>query len=105
MVKNALFDAADETNAKFEAMPKTWAQIWTMAKNEILMGFAPVLQKLNDMINSPKFSQGIRGIINAFIGLAGVALTIFETIGNAAAWVGDNWGYFPSPIIMGVVGA
>lgn len=104
VVKNALFDAADETNAKFEAMPKTWAQIWTMAKNEILMGFAPVLQKLNDMINSPKFSQGIRGIINAFIGLAGVALTIFETIGNAAAWVGDNWGGI-APIIMGVVGA
>ena len=30
VVKNALFSVADETNAKFESMPMTWAQVWTM---------------------------------------------------------------------------
>ena len=32
IVKNAMLASADEINAKFEAMPMTFAQVWTIAK-------------------------------------------------------------------------
>ena len=33
VVKNAMLGAAEETNAQFEQMPMTWAQVWTMFQN------------------------------------------------------------------------
>lgn len=43
VVKNAMFAAADETNAKFEQMPMTWGQVWTSAQNIALETFQPLL--------------------------------------------------------------
>jgi tape measure domain-containing protein len=47
VIKNALFSAADETNAKFEQMPKTIGQVWTSVKNQALKAFQPILLKIN----------------------------------------------------------
>ncbi len=45
IVKNAMFATAEETNAKFNSMPKTFSQIATSVQNTALMAFQPVLQK------------------------------------------------------------
>lgn len=47
VVKNAMFAAAEETNAAFEAMPMTWGQVWTMAGNIALQILQPVLDAIN----------------------------------------------------------
>ena len=47
IVKNAMLAAADETNAKFESMPKTFGQVATSIQNKALMMFQPALQKMN----------------------------------------------------------
>lgn len=104
VVKNAMLAAANDINAQFEKMPKTMGDVWTSIKNRALKEFTPVLQKVNEMVNSPQFDKGVQKITKALVALAGVALTIFEALGNAAAWVGDNWSTV-APIIMGVVGA
>lgn len=104
VVKNAMLAAADDINAKFESMPKTMGDIWTSIKNTALKEFTPVLQKVNEVVNNPRFNEGVQRMTNALVSLAGIALTVFEAMGNAAAWVGDNWGVV-APIIMGVVGA
>lgn len=104
VIKNALFSVAEETEERFNKMPKTIGQIWTSIKNTALKEFQPVLTKINEVVNNPRFNQGMQKITLALVSLAGVALSVFETVGNAAAWVGDNWGVV-APIIMGVVGA
>ena len=43
VVKNAMFAAADETNAKFEQMPMTWSQVWTQMQNMAIKALEPVL--------------------------------------------------------------
>ena len=43
IVKNAMLASADEINAKFAAMPMTFSQVWTIAKNIALEAFTPVL--------------------------------------------------------------
>jgi tape measure domain-containing protein len=104
VIKNALFYVAEETEERFNKMPKTIGQIWTSIKNTALKEFQPVLTKINEVVNNPRFNQGMQKITLALVSLAGVALSVFETVGNAAAWVGDNWSTV-AQIIMGVVGA
>ena len=104
VVKNALFDMADETNAKFESMPKTWAQIWTSMQNKALSIFNPILTKINQIANSEKFTQVTDGIINGLAGIASVATIVLDLMINGASWVVDNWGWI-APIIAGVATA
>lgn len=104
IVKNAMFAAADETNAKFESMPKTFSQIWTSFQNTALMAFQPVLQRLNDVANSEAFQTFINGAIEALSMVAGIAIEIFDLITSVGTVLADNWSWL-SPIIYGVIGA
>ena len=104
VVKNALFEMADETNAKFDSMPKTWAQIWISMQNKALSIFGPILTKLNQVANSEKFTQVTDGIINGLAGIASVATVVLDLLINVASVVVDNWSWI-APIIWGVVAA
>lgn len=104
IVKNALFDMADETDAKFESMPKTWAQIWTSMQNKALSIFNPILTKINQIANSEQFTKVTDGIINGLAGIATVATVILDLLINVASVVVDNWSWL-SPIILGVAAA
>lgn len=104
VVKNAMFAAADETNAKFESMPQTWAQIWASMQNKALSIFAPILAKINEIGNSEQFAQAADGLINSLAAVASVAVVVFEGLAGGAAWVVDNWSWL-SPIILGVAAA
>lgn len=104
IVKNAMFAASDETNAKFEAMPKTFSQIWTSFQNTALMAFQPVLQRLNDVANSEAFQTFINGAIEALSMVAGIVVEIFNLIASVGTMIADNWSWL-SPIIYGVAAA
>lgn len=104
VVKNAMFAAADETNAKFESMPKTWAQIWTSMQNKALSIFNPILTKINQIANSEQFTKVTDGIINGLAGIATVATVVLDLLINVASVVVDNWSWL-SPIILGVAAA
>ena len=104
VVKNAMFAAADETNAKFETMPKTWAQIWTSMKNRALSVLNPLLTKINELMNSAQFTQVTDALLNAFVGLAEAGSFVLDLLISIASAVVDNWSWL-SPIIYGVAGA
>ncbi|MNW45932.1 hypothetical protein D3C74_232080 [compost metagenome] len=44
IVKNAMLSATDEINKKFNAMPMTFAQVWTLIQNILIDAFGPLLQ-------------------------------------------------------------
>lgn len=46
IVKNAMLSSAGEINAQFEAMPYTFAQVWTMMQNILLEAFGPLIQAI-----------------------------------------------------------
>lgn len=104
IVKAAMFAAADDTNAKFESMPKTFSQIWTSFQNTALMAFQPVLQRMNKIANSEAFQQFVNNAIEGLSMVAGVALEIFDLLVGVAGAVADNWSWL-SPIIYGVAAA
>ena len=104
VVKNAMFAMADETNAKFDSMPKTWAQIWAGMKNQALSMFAPILTKINQIANSSKFQQVTTALINGLAGVANIASSVLDILISIASVVVDNWSWI-QPIIMGIVAA
>ena len=104
VVKNALLSVADETNAKFESMPMTWAQICTKMQNTALEAFEPVLTRLNQVANSAQFNTVIDGAINGLAMLASVATGVLDLLINGASFVVDNWSWI-SPIVYGLVAA
>lgn len=104
VLKSAMFAAADETNAKFENMPKTFEQIGASIENYALMAFRPVLQSMNELGNSEFFQGIVSGVIGGLYVMAGVATDIFNLLAGGAQLISDNWSWL-GPIIYGVVGA
>lgn len=104
IVKAAMFAAAEETNAKFESMPKTFEQIGQSIQNTAIMAFQPFLEKLNEIANSEAFNNFVNGAIEAVSFLAGVVLEIFDLVLQLGTVIADNWSVI-EPIIMGIVTA
>ena len=104
IVKKAMFAAADETNAKFESMPKTIGQIWSSIKNEALMAFQPILLKINDIANNQGFNVLVDNIANGCSFIAIQLLNIINLVCSVSQFFSDNWGII-GPIIYGIVGA
>lgn len=104
IVKNAMLAAADETNAKFESMPKTFGQVATSIQNKALMMFQPALQKLNELANSSQFNSMVDGVINGLYMISNVAIEVFNVVATIGGFIYDNWSIL-APIILGVVTA
>ena len=104
VVKNALLSVADETNAKFESMPMTWAQVWTGMQNRALTILDPLLTKINQLINDPRFQTAMDGLVNALGAVAAIGGEVLDILVGAGATIAENWEWL-SPIILGVAGA
>ena len=104
VVKNAMFAMADETNAKFDSMPKAWAQIWVDMKNQALSMFAPILTKINQIENSTKFQKVTTGLINGLVAVANVASSALDILIAIASVFVDNWGII-QPLVLGIAAA
>lgn len=104
VVKNAMLAAADETNAAFEKMPKTWAQIWTDMQNKALSVFSPILEKINEIGNSDQFNTALDGLMNALAVVASLAATVFEGLVTGVSWVAQNWDIL-APAVLAVAAA
>lgn len=104
IVKAAMFACADETNAKFESMPKTWSDIWTSMKNRAIKALDPVLAKINQLANSERVQRTVNGLLKAFSVMAVVLAAVFDGVCAVYNFVADNWSWI-GPIIMGIVAA
>ena len=104
VVKSALLSAAEDTNKKFESMPKTIGQVWQSIKNQALMSFQPILEKINEIVNSKKFTDLTNNVVGAITTIAGVAVAAFDAIASIGAFIYDNWEWI-EPIVIGVTGA
>lgn len=85
IIKNALFSAADDINAKYEQMPKTFADTMTSIKNTAQRYLQPVVDKIAEMLNSPKFQSMLTGMLNGIKVFAYVALSLVSGV----AWIFD----------------
>ena len=69
VIKNAMFNSADETNAKFAELPMTFAEVGNSIQNQAIQAFQPVLESLTQMTAGSEFKEALNGIGVVFLGL------------------------------------
>ena len=74
VIKSALFNSADETQAKFNEMPMTFQEVGQQLSNAMFQAFQPVMEELSSMTASEDFKTAIDGI-----GVAIQAMSIVAT--------------------------
>lgn len=104
IIKNALFSAGDDINAKYRTLPLTWSGIWIQAKNFALREMDGILKKINQLANSKAFQSFITNMKIGFIGLKVVVNGIVDGIAMAGKFIADNWQAI-SPVVYGVTAA
>lgn len=103
IVKNAMLNAAEETNAKFESMPMTFAQVWQKVQNNLLKAFNPIIQTIGKAADWIADNWGTLEPI--FYGLAGaVAAYGVATLAAKVAQEGLNLAFLASPVTWIAVG-
>ena len=102
IVKNALLSAAEDTNAKFEQMPMTFAQSMNQLKNYAIMAFQPVLQQINELVNSPLFETLKTNLAAAISSIASFASQALTVITQIIQWIASNWSTI-QPILTGII--
>ena len=73
VIKSALFNSAEETQAKFNEMPMTFQEVGQQLSNTMFQAFQPVMEELSSMTASEDFKTAIDGIGVAIQGMAVVA--------------------------------
>ena len=91
VVKNALLGSAVETDAKFQEMPRTWAQALEVFKNNAIQAFEPVLSKINELASNQKVQGFINGVTNSVGIAANAVMLLIDGIGNMFSGIYDKW--------------
>lgn len=70
IIKEALFNSAEETNAKFAEIPMTFAEVGQSIQNELIQAFQPVLEQISAIPQSGEFQSLSEGVGVAIRGMA-----------------------------------
>lgn len=119
IIKAAMFSAADDINAQYENMPRTFADVTQSIKNTAQLEFQGVANKISDILNNDKVIALLDKIEIGIRMVADVVEWAIDKIAIGAGWVYDHLdlillllGTIAAymvvslvPAIMGVVGA
>lgn len=83
IIKEALFNSAEETNAKFAEIPMTFAEVGQSIQNEMLLAFQPVLEQLSAIPQNGDFQAFVQGVGVAIRAMAATASASIGIIGAA----------------------
>lgn len=100
IIKGAMFQAADDINAKFESMPPTFADTWQRIKNAGIQAFGGVFARVNEMLNSDMGQAVVNNLTGAIYAAAGAANLLLDGL----ELLGDNLDII-APIAWGLVAA
>lgn len=98
IMKNALFAAGDDIEAKMEQMPKTFGNAMTNIKNSAAYYLQPVADRISEMLNSETFQNALNVILRGIQLFASLVLSGFDAVGNAIQFFKDNM-WLTIPII------
>lgn len=91
MVVAAIMNAGDKMDKAFEDTSMTFAQAWQKIKNTATKAFEPLMQKMNDFLNSDGGKLAIEGITSALVVLANVMTWVVSIFSSFFNWCADNW--------------
>ncbi len=102
IVKEAMLASADETNKKFNSMPKTFGQTWQEIKSSAAKAFEGISGQLSEILNGAQVKEFVSGIIAALPKAFSALSTLLGYIRKIGSFIADNWSVI-APILAGIV--
>lgn len=96
VIKNAMFNAADEINDKFKQIPMTFGDMKTMIANSTVEAFQPLFEAFNAFINSGVGQQFMADIQAAIFSIGNAALWMFNMFAVGIAFIQPVFSWFAS---------
>ena len=103
IIKEAVFNSANEIEQKYKQLPITFADIWNRIKNASIIAFRPFLLKISEIANNEKFSKALNGIVNLLALLGTVLANVINIAVSGASFIYDNWSII-EPIFWAIIG-
>lgn len=103
MVVAAIMESEEQISKSFENTQMTFAQGWELIKNMALQAFRPVLQMLNDALNSSTGQAIVNGLGQAFVFIANLILWVSDLLGAFFNWFGKNWHWIQAIVYSIIV--
>lgn len=104
VIKNAMFSAADDINAKFDQMPMTFSQAGQKISNAWDRAMQSVSDKLTEVLNNEQVQQFldylIVGIENIGMVIVPVIETILNVISNVVNFIVTNWSTISTVLML-----
>ncbi|NQX68067.1 tape measure protein [Paenibacillus alba] len=91
VIKGALFKAADDINSRFQKVPKTFGDVFTLLKNHALQSFGPIIERVSTLLNSPAGDTLFQAVTSG-ISVAANAFSIILTVAQSFfGFIQDHW--------------
>lgn len=89
VIKSALFNSVEQTNAKFDELPMTFEEVGNQLANSAIVAFQPVMDMMKDTTGTEEFKAVLAGVETGLKGL-GVAAQIGVSAIGGAITAGSN---------------
>lgn len=83
IIKESLFNAAEDIESKFATLPMTFSDVWTNIASDATMAFAPLYDQMNSILNSDIVQGTIAKLPEIFEGISRKAQGMLFTLQNA----------------------
>lgn len=98
IIKSALFNSAEETNAKFAEIPMTFQDIGTKLQNDLIAAFQPVMEQIGSMASSDLLAGALNELAFSFKVVAAAAQVAIAIIKGAFATLSVTIGVIKNVI-------
>jgi tape measure domain-containing protein len=104
IIKNAMFNYADEVEARFSTMPMTFGQKMQQVSNMMMKALEPVASRFSEWLNSDTGQKFFNGLITGVVFLANVIMVTIDIISSGVSFLIDIFNLLkPVIIFLGIL--
>lgn len=103
MIVQAINQAGSTFDERFKNTKPTFEQMWNTFKNDAMMAFKPVSEKLNEIARSESFQTIVGKAVGALQVMAKVLYFVLSGVQIAIDWIADHWSIV-APIVLFFLG-
>lgn len=101
---DAMFYAADEIEAKFETVPRTFQQRFEQVRNLIIQQGKQLLETINNIVDNASFDRFLEHLSNQLTFIIGAIDAVLTALSPIITFVMEHWNVM-GPLIFATAGA
>lgn len=101
---DAMFYAADEIEAKFESVPRTFAQRFEQVRNLLIQQGKQLLETINNIVDNASFDRFLEHLSNQLTFIIGAIDAVLTALSPIITFVMEHWNVM-GPLIFATAGA